>query len=586
MQKIILLLSSKDVNKALGSLRSLGLVHIKHMREPVADAISNCEHKLQLLDRVLRLLGDTKTLREDLDKDQLSFYVKEIIILDRRRQELEARLSKFKEEQEWYQNWGDVSSASLIELRKSGIFVKLYLAAKRDLKKIPPEIPVYSLKKNRGQVYLAAFFNSQEGALDLEEVEFPPDSPRSLQKKIAAFAKELEGIKAELVKAAGYKRHFGECRKEILKRLEFYRVRFGMSHQEQIYCLQGFCPQEAVSEITRVAEEKGWAIVSQEPAEDEEVPTLIRNPRWVDIIRPVFKFMGTIPGYREYDISFWFLVFFSIFFAMLVGDAGYGLLFLAITFLVGRKFKGARPDIFFLLYLLSGATVLWGAVTGTWFGLEGVARLPFFNSLIIEKINSFAGSNQVFMIHLCFFIGAIHLSIAHGIRAFRFINSRLALAQLGWIAIIWSVFFIAGKLVLNKAVPPITSILFIAGAVLVILCSYPKRNIFKGALLSLAGMPLSIINSFSDVVSYLRLFAVGYATVAVASAFNNMALSSGVSGIFSGITAALILFLGHTLNILLALMAVIVHGIRLNMLEFSSHLNMEWSGIKYEPFRE
>jgi len=100
------------------------------------------------------------------------------------------------------------------------------------------------------------------------------------------------------------------------------------------------------------------------------------------------------------------------------------------------------------------------------------------------------------------------------------------------------------------------------------LFSYPKKNIFKGALLSLADLPLKVINSFSDVVSYLRLFAVGYATVAVAMAFNNMALELGVNSIFSGIVAVFILLLGHTLNILLALMAVIVHGIRLNMLEF------------------
>jgi len=141
-------------------------------------------------------------------------------------------------------------------------------------------------------------------------------------------------------------------------------------------------------------------------------------------------------------------------------------------------------------------------------------------------------------------------------------------------------------LVLNREIPAITLTLFIIGSGLVILFSHPKKNIFKGALLSLADLPLKVISSFSDVVSYLRLFAVGYATVAVAMAFNNMALASGINSIFSGIMAALILFLGHVLNILLALMAVIVHGIRLNMLEFSGHLDMEWSGIKYEPFRE
>jgi len=586
MKKITLLISDKHIDSALGHLRGLGLMHIKHMEEPAADIISTCENKLQLLNRALHLLGDSKIQSTDLDKHHISFYVKEVIILNRKKHELENSFRELQDKEVWFKEWGDISSYSLAELRGAGVFVKLYVGNKKDLKQLPEDKLIYTLGKIKGRFYLAAFLNSQEESLNLEEVGIPQDSLRSLQRKLAVVQRELEEINKELGKAATYKKQFIEHRREILKKLEFYKVRFGASYQEEICCIQGFCPVEAVSEISKAAKKEGWATVDQEPDEDEGVPTLIRNPRWVEIVKPIFNFMGTIPGYKEYDISFWFLIFFSIFFAMLVGDAGYGLLFLAVTFFAQRKFKKAQQNIFFLLYLLSGATVIWGALTGTWFGLERIAQLPVLNSLVIDNINSFVGSNQIFMIYLCFFIGAIHLTIAHGIRVLRFINSRLALSQLGWICIIWSVFFIAGKLVLNKEAPAITLTLFILGSGLVILFSYPKKNIFKGALLSLAGLPLKVINSFSDVVSYLRLFAVGYATVAVAMAFNSMALGSGINSIFSGIMAALILFLGHALNILLALMAVIVHGIRLNMLEFSGHLDMEWSGIKYEPFKE
>lgn len=586
MKKITLLISDKHTNSALGHLRGLGLMHIKHMREPAADAISTCENKLGLLNRALHLLSDSKVRSKDLDKHHISFYVKEVIILNRKKHELENRLRELQDKQVWFKEWGDISSHSLAELRESGVFVKLYVGSKKDLKQLPKDKLIYTLGKIKGRFYLAAFLNSQEESLNLEKVEIPQENLPSLQRKLTVVQRELEEISKELDKAATYRKQFIEHRKDILKKLEFYKIRFGASYQEEICCIQGFCPVEAVSEINKAAEKQGWATVDQEPDEDEEVPTLIRNPRWVEIVKPIFNFMGTIPGYKEYDISLWFLIFFSIFFAMLVGDAGYGLLFLAITFFARRKFKKAQQNIFFLFYLLSGATVIWGALTGTWFGFEEIAQLPVLNSLVIDNINSFVGSNQIFMIYLCFFIGAIHLTIAHGIRVFRFINSRLALAQLGWICIIWSVFFIAGKLVLNKEVPAITLTLFVLGAGLVILFSYPRKNVFKGALLSLVELPLKVIGSFSDVVSYLRLFAVGYATVAVAMAFNSMALASGINTIFSGIMAALILFLGHALNILLALMAVIVHGIRLNMLEFSGHLDMEWSGIKYEPFRE
>jgi len=104
--------------------------------------------------------------------------------------------------------------------------------------------------------------------------------------------------------------------------------------------------------------------------------------------------------------------------------------------------------------------------------------------------------------------------------------------------------------------------------------------------MTLGNLPIDIISGFSDVVSYLRLFAVGYASVVVAYSFNEMAIGGGINSVLAGVLAAFILIVGHLLNIVLGAMAIIVHGVRLNMLEFSGHLNMEWSGIKYKPFTE
>ena len=119
--------------------------------------------------------------------------------------------------------------------------------------------------------------------------------------------------------------------------------------------------------------------------------------------------------------------------------------------------------------------------------------------------------------------------------------------------------------------------LIIFGSALVGIFANFQKNILKGFLISLGNLPLDIISSFSDIVSYIRLFAVGIATVTVAASFNDMA---------GGITVPLILVLGHGLNIILAMMSVLVHGVRLNMLEFSGHLGQEWSGKEYKPFKE
>ena len=119
---------------------------------------------------------------------------------------------------------------------------------------------------------------------------------------------------------------------------------------------------------------------------------------------------------------------------------------------------------------------------------------------------------------------------------------------------------------------------------LVLLFQNFQKNIAMGVLKTVGNLPLDIIGSFSDVVSYVRLFAVGYATVVVASSFNAMAAPMFGSAVGSFV-GALVLFLGHGLNIVLGAMAVVVHGIRLNMLEFSSHLGQQWSGRPYKPFK-
>jgi V/A-type H+-transporting ATPase subunit I len=138
-------------------------------------------------------------------------------------------------------------------------------------------------------------------------------------------------------------------------------------------------------------------------------------------------------------------------------------------------------------------------------------------------------------------------------------------------------------LVLDKPVPPWLAYLAIPGLVLVFLFMVPFRRI-KKEFAGLVMFPFDVIGNFVDLVSYVRLFAVGSASLAVAVAFNNLALSLGFNSVLTGLVAALIIFVGHALNIVLCIMSVLVHGVRLNTLEFSGHIGLEWSGFRYAPF--
>ncbi len=585
MRKVTILVSKNSLNTALINLRKLGVVHIIHLRKPHADYIDKTRQRLFRIDKVLKLIGKSEKQTE-LSKEELISAPKEIINLFQEKNKIEEDLRELRAKISWFETWGDITRQDLNQLAEKNIFVRLYLCTKKDFKKIKKGKLVYSLGQKGANLQIAYITTDRRENLNLKEAKPPEGSFKSLKAKIDSLNRDKERIKKDLSKFSLYRDCFKRYKNNLVEKFEFIKVKFGMARSESLSWLQGYCPVNSAERVKKIADEKGWGIVLEKPDKPEKVPTLLRNPKWVEIIKPVFNFMGTLPGYREYDISFWFLLFFSLFFAMLIGDAGYGFIFFIATYFLRRKFKKAPAALFVLFFLLSSTTIIWGALSGTWFGAENIAKSPFFNYFIIDKINSFVSSNQRFMIYLCFIIGVVHLSIAHLIKAFRYLNSFKALAEIGWVCILWAAFFLAGKLVLDRPVSEFALPLGAIGAAAVILFSNFQKNILKGALNSLGTLPLDIVSSFSDIVSYLRLFAVGYATVAVAAAFNGMAANTGLEGFLGGLVAAFILFLGHGLNILLGLMSVIVHGIRLNMLEFSGQLGMEWSGEEYRPFRE
>jgi V/A-type H+-transporting ATPase subunit I len=261
---------------------------------------------------------------------------------------------------------------------------------------------------------------------------------------------------------------------------------------------------------------------------------------------------------------------------MLIGDAGYGLVYILLAMFMQRKMKHLKDKrVFSLVYLLSSCAVVWGLITGIFFGPHKWLRplIPYFS----KDINT-----QAF----CFLIGTTQLSIAHLWKFLRKWPSLKALSDIGWVFILWAAYLLANTLILSKTFPVFGKYFFIIGAALVILFTNPLRNIFKGIGIGLGDFLLKVMGSFGDIVSYVRLFAVGAAGVAIAAAFNQMAAGVGTRTFIAGLICFIILFLGHTLNIVMGILAVLVHGVRLNVLEFSGHLDMEWSGVEYAPFKE
>jgi V/A-type H+-transporting ATPase subunit I len=363
-------------------------------------------------------------------------------------------------------------------------------------------------------------------------------------------------------------------------------------HSEIGICfIQGYCPKEKMASLGELAAKNGWGISAYEPAEEEAVPTLLKHKKAVKPIDALYSVIGINPGYREIDVSSVFLCFFSIFFAMIVGDAVYGLLFVAITFFVSKKLKDAPRYPFQFLYLMSGCTIVWGILNASYLGLNTSGDVMVVPAVLDmckaswspEGLKNFAAwirdaDNNKF---LCFILAVVHLTIAHIWNAFAHRDDKATvIVQIGWLCTTWMMFFLARNMVLQHNFPQEVLYLGIGGAALIVIGSVMKAEWF-----SIGMLPLNLVSNLVDVISYIRLFAVGMAGYSVANAFNGM-----VAPLFGSIPgsacAALILLLVHALNITLAVMGVAVHAVRLNTLEFSNNVGVEWSGNPYTPFRK
>jgi V/A-type H+-transporting ATPase subunit I len=361
----------------------------------------------------------------------------------------------------------------------------------------------------------------------------------------------------------------------LQEQAEYSRISKSGLSADKLYAVQGWLPQRQVDSLADDLKKANVdvAVETIEPAEDEQPPTLIEYPKWAQPIEGLFNILGTVPGYREFDVAAPFMIALPIFAAMLIADGGYGAILFLVPLLGYKKIAPAMGEQFTkLMIVIGGVALLWGFLCGSFFGVT-IYDPPI-------PVNLTESSRRLLM-HISFIMGAIHLAIAQLWQAVALYPNQRFLNKVGWAVFIWGVFGIVELFVLKNSFGWGTPwpYFLILGAILTIGFASDSTNWPKRFGLGVADFPLSLLSAFSDVISYVRLMAVGLASSVLAANFNELAFSVG----FLPLTMLVLLF-GHGLNLGLAMIALFAHGVRLNMLEFSNNLGMQWTGYAYNPF--
>lgn len=549
MKHLDLVCVAAEKETTLERLRALGAVHLD-LGAATGAAVASAKGEIESAEKAVRLVVKAReTYLGSLGpKGSVEVRVKpigEILALEEDRETLVAEKERLEREIKVYEPYGDFDPVLAKKLLDWGIELKDELPAKL------PEMRLSRMQEKLSRV----------------ENRIAVDTAKLAMSDEKAILREYPSLR---------------------ERMEFEQAKELMSAKGAVAVVSGWVPETKVSGIRDQGSEQGWGFLIREPAEGEVPPTLIEPPRFVKPVKVLFEGLGIAPAYDEADVSVPFMCYFSLFFAMLVGDGGYGAIIFVLTLFGWRRFwrlgQAMTPQAIMtrswlvLMTVFSLATIGWGVLSNTWFG----AGLPCCANW--PTVKWLADPSYKNMMFLCFTIGVSHLMLARLWNGISMINDRRCLSQFAWAGILFFMYWITNTIVgiFTGGIPVWLYAVFGVSFLTVFLQS---KGIEKGMLF------LNVMSTLGDVISYVRLFAVGLASVKVAENFNNMALS-----IFNctdiiwvkpllAVGMVLVLLVGHGLNFAMAGLSILVHAVRLNTLEFSNHKGISWAGYAFKPFK-
>ena len=491
MKKVSVVLLNKEKEEALKALRKIGLVHLEKIdgASEKLTAFKEYSNNAMLTESILgeiKLPKQKKGYAPKLSNEDVIALCSEVVQKSERKKQLMEEISADSTELDRFAQWGSVSNEDLEFLKEKGIALKLYEINADKYNLVDKDIQTILVNNDKKTVRFL-IVNGVEGRPEkllpeAFEVPFPRISTSLLEKEIRKDEKELDEIQAFYEEKAKFIPAVTAFKKALESDIEFENINAGMAcendgRENDLAWISGYLPSADLEVFKRYCADNKWAVAFADPEdEDTEVPTKLKNNKFVSLIYPLTDFLGTVPGYHEFDISGWFLLFFTIFFAMIFGDGGYGALVAVFVLLmmIKTKLSGKKvPAAFGLILLVSLATVVWGAVTCTWFGIpvemlpEQLVKLsiPWISSAYEDTLwnvpwisdNTIGLTKSQNLQIFCFSLALVQLSVAHIKAAIRNISDKKglkAIGDLGSLLQLIGMFWVVLAMVVNGQVFP------------------------------------------------------------------------------------------------------------------------------------
>lgn len=590
MRKILILGPRPHQEELLRRLQDAGIVQVeayhgdaypidgRHVTPLGADLALSAYRTLQKYERQMRLEKVTPpTDRSGLPPERI---VEELPLLEDRVRILRDKIQQLSNKLDSIEPWGTFDLAALRDIcEKGGLTIQFWEVAHdyADDVSIEGAIAVMEVTVDPERHYFITFSDHTLHFTDCLEIRYDEDHP-TLSRRIETLKKELADTYQTIHRMVNDRddvfRHY-LCE---LDKFHYGSAAWGVIRlmDDALFVLQAWCPDRSFGKLAAIAAEIPIQIEEVAPDERERVPTLMLNEGSAALGEDLVKIYDT-PSYQDWDPSSWIFFSFMLFYSMIFGDAGYALTIIAALLYAKHKIKDPSAGIrrFINLSLaLSGGAVVYGFITGGFYGLSG--QNPLFGWIVrLALIDTDISHPGVLskMMTISIVIGLIHITISILLKAGRSIFSLKqpigAIPLLAWVPGIWGFYFWASL----KDTDPVTAAIafkaFVAGVFVVFFTSAGTWKPIRLTLVGLYGV-YNGVQFFADVLSYLRLFALGLSGSLIAQNFNMLAMMVWDAGplYFTFLPSAIIFVAGHALNLVLCIMGGVIHGLRLNFLEW------------------
>ncbi len=570
LKKITIFGLSKEVTETLTALQDVGCLHLIAMRtssEPQMEATPQTQNAQRALKYLASLPDKRRQLHKSTDFD-VDVFVEQVLTNKHRLLEIIDHRDFLKKRIAELSPWGEFELPPEGELR--GWRMWFYVVPVNHMRELQTTKWPWQVVHRTNKVAYVVVIAAEEPPADT----YPVGRTHTGAKSLSQLFEDLELAEIEVEEVLVERHNLTRYLHLLQNNLNIAadRVALRGAHQltyaeANIFAVQGWVPVRDVGRLSAFGDDRALAYLIEDPAPNETPPTMLDNPESLRGGEDVTLFYQT-PNYREWDPSILVFFSFAIFFAMILSDAGYAAVLVlplaAFWKKLGQSTIGKRMRA--LSLTLGIASLAWGVAIGSYFGIAPPGG-ALASRLVLIDLNDFDTMMKIVIV-----IGVVHVALANAVVALNNWRHPVSFARLGWIGVLF------GGLAAWWSGPgtPLYSAGLGLGAVglgLVFFFSSTRRVTCASDALwrALDGL-LAITNVtkvFGDVLSYLRLFALGLASASLAVTFNSLAVQvmdalPGIGLLFG----LLILIVGHLLNLALAIMSGVVHGLRLNFIEF------------------